>query len=257
MTGFCRDQSKGLLIGLSGGFFGGLAGLGGGLIMIPLMSWIVRLTQHQAHGTSLAAIVFTSLIGSMMYFYHGSVDWTAALILAAAAMLTARFGALYAHSLPEKTLKKAFGWFIIVISLLLVSKGTLLKLSFQIGPSLYHIILIITGIFTGFLAGMMGVGGGSVMIPSLAIFIAMPQHLAQGTSLLAMLPGSAVGAFTHYRLGNIVKKIAVGLMIGAAIGGYLGASLAHIMPEMYLRVIFSIVGLWMGIRYLRTVRRKA
>ena len=66
--------------------------------------------------------------------------------------------------------------------------------------------------FTGFLAGMMGVGGGGVMVPPLVIFIGMPQHLAQGTSLLAMLPGSAVGAYTHYRLGNVVKTIALGLI---------------------------------------------
>ncbi|MBP1748437.1 MAG: permease [Deltaproteobacteria bacterium] len=251
MAGFWKDQSKGLVIGLSGGFFGGLAGLGGGLIMIPLMSWTMRLTQHQAHGTSLAAIIFTSLIGSITYFRYGSVDWTAALILAASAMLTARFGALYAHSLPERKLRKAFAWFLILISLLLVSKGTILKLSFQAGPVAHYLILIITGIFTGFLAGMMGVGGGGVMVPPLVIFIGMPQHLAQGTSLLAMLPGSAVGAFTHYKLGNVVREITLGLIIGAAAGAYMGASLAHVMPELYLRVIFSIVGVWVGIKYLK------
>jgi uncharacterized protein len=252
MADFIRNQSKGLLIGLSGGFFGGLVGLGGGIIMIPLMSWVMRLTQHQAHGTSLVAIIFISLMGSITYFVHGSADWPAALILAGSAMLTARFGALYAHSLPEKKLKKAFGCFLMVISLLLVSKGTILELSFQVGPALHYLILIVTGMFTGFLAGMMGVGGGGVMVPPLVIFIGMSQHLAQGTSLLAMLPGSAVGAYTHYTLGNVVKTIALGLMIGGAAGSYLGASLAHSIPELYLRVLFSVAGVWMGSKYLRS-----
>ncbi len=248
---FLRNQLRGLLIGLAGGFFGGLVGLGGGIIMVPLMSVILRLTQHQAHGTSLVAIIFTSLVGSMIYFRHGSADFTAALILAASAMLTARFGALYAHSLSEKKLKKAFAWFLIVISLFLVSKGTILKLSFQAGPFAYYIILVTTGMFTGFLAAMMGVGGGGIMVPLLVIFIGMPQHLAQGTSLLAMLPGSSVGAYTHFRLGNVATKIALGLMVGAAAGSYFGAFLAHSTPELYLKIIFSIVGIWMGIRYLR------
>ena len=252
MTRFVRDQSKGLLIGLSGGFFGGRAGLGGGIIMIPLMTWAMRLTQHQAHGTSLVAIIFTSLIGAITYFIHGSADWAAAVILAGCAMITARFGALYAHSLPEKQLKKAFGCFLIAISLLLISKGTVLKLSFQAGPVLHYAILIVTGMFTGFLAGMMGVGGGGVMVPPLVIFIGMPQHLAQGTSLLAMLPGSAVGAHTHYKLGNVAKAIALGLMVGGAVGAYLGASLAHHIPELYLRILFSFVGVWMGTKYLRS-----
>lgn len=90
------------------------------------------------------------------------------------------------------------------------------------------------------------------MVPPLVIFIGMPQHLAQGTSLLAMLPGSAVGAHTHYKLGNVVKAIALGLMAGGALGAYLGASLAHHIPELYLRVLFSLVGVWMGTKYVRS-----
>lgn len=253
MTDFFKCQVRGVLIGLAGGFFGGLAGLGGGVVMVPLMTWIVRLTQHQAHGTSLAAIIFTSLIGSITYFMHGSVDWSAALILAVSAMFTARFGALYAHSLPEKKLRKAFAWFLILISLILISKDTILKLSFHAGPYAYYLVLIVTGIFTGFLAGMMGVGGGGVMVPPLVIFLGMPQQLAQGTSLLAMLPGSVIGTVTHHRLGNVMKTIILGLILGAALGGYLGASLAHILPEIYLRIIFAMVGIWMGISYLRNV----
>lgn len=252
MAGFWRDQSKGLLIGLSGGFFGGLAGLGGGIIMIPLMSLTIRLTQHQAHGTSLMAIVFTSFIGSLTYFHHGSVDWAAAFILASSAIITSRIGVLYAHSLPENKLRKAFGIFVICISVILISKDIAFTPSYHAGTVCRYAVLITTGIFTGFLIGMMGVGGGSIMIPSLVMLIGMPQHVAQGTSLLAMVPGSAMGAYTHYKLGNIVKKIALGLMIGAAAGGHLGAAFAHAIPEFYLRLIFAMFGLWMGIKYLRS-----
>ncbi|MDD3845457.1 MAG: sulfite exporter TauE/SafE family protein [Syntrophorhabdaceae bacterium] len=249
---FCKNQAKGLVIGLAGGTFGGLAGLGGGVIMIPLMAWLAGLSQHGAHGTSLLAIVFTGLIGAVTYFFHGSVDWPAALILAASAIATARLGALYAHSLPEKKLRKAFGWFLVFVSLLLVSKGLIMGSSYHIGPVVYYVVLFATGLFTGFLSGMMGVGGGGIMIPPLVILIGMPQHLAQGTSLLAMVPGSAMGAFTHYKLGNVAKQIALGLMAGAAIGGYFGATFAHLLPELYLKFLFSIVGLWMGIRYIRS-----
>jgi uncharacterized membrane protein YfcA len=167
-------------------------------------------------------------------------------------MITARFGALYAHSLPEKQLKRAFGWFLVVVSLLLVFKSAILKSSYHVGPFLHYTTLIGTGAFTGFLSGMMGVGGGGIMVPFLVIFIGMPQHLAQGTSLLAMVPGSAMGAFTHYRLGNVAKHLGLGLALGAAIGGYIGASFAHLVPEFYLKVIFALVGLWMGIRYIKT-----
>lgn len=249
---FYKNQAKGFVIGLAGGAFGGLAGLGGGIIMIPLMAFFAGLSQHRAHGTSLVAIVFTGLIGAATYFFHGSVDWAAALILAASALSTARFGALYAHSLPEKKLRKAFGWFLLFVSVMLISKDFIMKSSFSTGPVSHYIILIATGIFTGFLSGMMGVGGGGVMVPPLVILLGMPQHLAQGTSLLAMVPGSAMGAATHNKLGNVAKEIALGLMIGAAIGGYFGSTFAHLTPEFYLRLLFSVVGLWMGIRYIKT-----
>ena len=97
----------GLISGILGGFFGGLLGLGGGVIMIPLMTWLAKMTQHQAHGTSLVAIVFTAIVGAATYFSLGGVDWKIALILAISATITARFGARYAHSLPEKKLKMA------------------------------------------------------------------------------------------------------------------------------------------------------
>ena len=79
--------------------------------MIPLMTGLAKLSQHKAHGTSLAAIIFTALVGAVTYSLHGAVDWKIAAVLAVSAILFARFGALYAHSLPEKKLKKAFGLF--------------------------------------------------------------------------------------------------------------------------------------------------
>ncbi len=57
----------GLNSGILGGFFGGLLGLGGGVIMIPLMTWLAKMTQHQAHGTSLVELVFTAIVGVMIY----------------------------------------------------------------------------------------------------------------------------------------------------------------------------------------------
>lgn len=240
-----------MVIGLAGGVFGGLAGLGGGVVMIPLMVVLGKLTQHSAHGTSLVAIVFTGLIGSITYFFNGCVDWKASLILAVCAMLTARVGALYAHSLPEKKLRKAFGFFLVFAALLLISRGTITGVSYHAGPVLYYFVLSFTGIFTGFASGMMGIGGGGIMIPLLVILIGMPQHLAQGTSLLAMVPGGAMGAATYYRLGNVAKGIAPGLAVGAAIGGYFGATFAYLMPEFYLKLIFASVSIWMGIRYIR------
>jgi uncharacterized membrane protein YfcA len=238
----------GFVIGLLAGAFGGLAGLGGGVIMIPLMVRFFQLIQKQAHGTSLMALVFTGLTGAATYYLKGSVDPMAAALLAATAILTARFGALYADSLPEWQLKRAFGIFVIVVSLLLLSKPFLVQYSHPVTGWVKIVALLGSGVVSGFLAGMMGVGGGAIMVPALVLLVGHTQHTAQGTSLLAMVPAGSMGAFTHWRLGNVVTKIVPGLMLGIILGTYLGGTLAHMLSEANLRYIFAAVLIWLGTR---------
>jgi uncharacterized protein len=239
------------LIGLVAGIFGGLVGLGGGVIMIPLMVGIKKLTQHKAHGTSLVALVFTGIAGAVTYFLKGSVDMIASVLLAVTAIFTARAGAKFAHALPEWKLKRSFGGFLIVVSLLLLIKPYLPGLVHTTAGWYKAVVLLITGMFTGFLSGMMGVGGGTIMVPAMVLFIGMGQHISQGTSLLAMVPAGGVGAFTHGRLGNVESSLLAGLIPGILLGTYLGGTLAHILPEAALRIIFAAVLIWTGARYLK------
>jgi uncharacterized membrane protein YfcA len=99
---------------------------------------------------------------------------------------------------------------------------------------------------------MMGVGGGGIMVPPMVVLAGMGQHTAQGTSLLAMVLIGTSGASTHYRLGNVETRVAGGLVVGALAGGYLGGEVANMLPDLYLRLVFIGVGVWMGARYLRS-----
>jgi uncharacterized membrane protein YfcA len=241
----------GIISGLLGGFFGGLLGLGGGVIMIPLMTWLAKMTQHQAHGTSLVAIVFTAIVGAATYYLHGEIDLKVALILAISATVTARFGARYAHSLPENKLKMAFGCFLIFASTMLVAKSYLPKALWTFGPWASVIVFLLIGFVTGFVSGMMGVGGGGVMVPLMVVLGNIGQHMAQGTSLLAMVPASTSGALTHYRLGNVKLDIVLGLIIGSLVGAYFGAAAASQLPDFHLKIAFAVVGVWMGMKYIK------
>lgn len=243
-------------IGLAAGAFGGLVGLGGGVIMIPLMVHFLGFPQHLAHGTSLAALVFTGLTGAGTYYLNGTVDPVAAALLAATAILTARFGALYANSLPEWKLKLAFGVFVIGVSLLLVLKPYYANLSSPATGAVRVAVLLASGVVSGFFAGLMGVGGGSLMVPAMVLFLGFSQHLAQGSSLLAMVPAGAVGAYTHWRLGNVALPAVPGLILGIVAGTYGGSTLAHWLSEGSLRVIFAVVLIWQGCRDIRKSLRQ-
>ncbi len=242
------------LIGFLAGIFGGLVGLGGGVIMIPLMVGILKLSQHQAHGTSLVALVFTGIAGAIAYGLQGTIDIAASMLIAVTAMVTARAGARFAHSLPEWKLKRSFGAFLVFVSLLMLVKPYLPHIPGMEAGWPKIIVLLITGILTGFLSGMMGVGGGTIMVPAMVLLAGFPQHTAQGTSLLAMVPAGGVGAYTHWKLGNVRTNLLMGLIPGILIGTYLGGTLAHFLSDGTLRLVFAAVLIWTGVRYLRTVK---
>ena len=239
----------GFVIGLSAGILGGLVGIGGGMIMIPLMVAFLGMGQHQAHGTSLFAVVFTGLVGAVTYAMHGSVNHFAAAVLAVTAGVMAIIGARYTQRLSEKALRRTFGFFLIAMSALMLSKPYLpavaaLSVTGWAGVT----TLLISGAVVGFLAGLMGVGGGGMMIPVLVLLMGMSQYTAQGTSLAAMVPPAVVGSWTHRRLGNVRKDVLLVLIAGVLAGTCLGGAMAHLVPERELRILFSLVILWVGIR---------
>ena len=240
-----------LITGLLAGFFGGLLGIGGGVVMIPMMVGILKTSQRQAHGTSLAALVFIGLAGSISYGLKGSIDLPASILLASTATITAYAGARYSNSLPEWKLKRFFGFFLIFVAATLILKPYITETVFVLSGTAKVLVLLLVGLITGVLAGIMGVGGGSVMIPAAVIFLGFDQHTAQGSSLLTMVPMGIMGAWTHYRLGNVKMNILGSLIAGVFAGAYLGSSTAHLLDEALLRFIFGIVLLWTGIRSIR------
>jgi len=240
------------LIGLIAGVFGGLVGLGGGVVMIPLMTRMLGLPQARAHGTSLAVVVVAGLSGAFAYAMEGTVDYGAALILAVTASATARVGAHYCAILPEWKLKRHFGCILVAAAFLLAAKPYLGFLAvFSLAGWASVAALAATGLVTGFIAGLLGIGGGAFMIAGMVIFVGMGQHIAQGSSLLSMVPAAAVGAWAHWRRGNVEVPILPGLAVGILIGAFLGGAVANSLPEQTLRIVFAVVLTWLGVDLVR------
>jgi uncharacterized membrane protein YfcA len=240
-------------IGLAAGVLGGLIGLGGGIIMVPLLVEWMKVDQCRAHGTSLAVLVFTGISGSATYGFHGQIDWTAAAALALPALFTAAAGARLADRLPGWKLKKIFGAFLIFCSALLLLKPFLTDIIGKLPGCASIIALIITGILTGFLSGLMGVGGGTIMVPVMVLLAGFSQHAAQGTALLVMVPMGAVGAFTHWRLSNVAGNLLYGLVPGIILGTFAGGNIAQMIPDDPLRWTFVLVTVYTGCRYIKAV----
>jgi uncharacterized protein len=113
------------------------------------------------------------------------------------------------------------------------------------------LILLVIGIITGVMAGMLGIGGGLVVIPALVMVMGMSQQAAQGTSLAMMLPPIGIlAAYNYYKAGHVDIKIALVLAITFIAGSYFGSKLAIRLPQELMKKIFGIFLLLVAIKML-------
>jgi uncharacterized membrane protein YfcA len=112
-------------------------------------------------------------------------------------------------------------------------------------------LAVVGGLAAGLLSGTIGVGGGIVFVPFLTVVYRLPQTVAQGTSLLAIIPTAIVGGVTHLREGNVVRDGALFMGGGGVVGGILGALVAVHVPDGILARVFALVLIINGAVLLR------
>ena len=114
--------------------------------------------------------------------------------------------------------------------------------------------LLAIGLSAGLLAGLLGIGGGVVMVPAMVLIMGLDQHVAQGTSLLVIIPAAAFGSFTHHRHGRLTLRDAAALAVGGVLGAVLGSVTALSLDEKLLQRLFAVLILIVAARLLMTRR---
>ncbi|HOP80409.1 MAG TPA: sulfite exporter TauE/SafE family protein [Armatimonadota bacterium] len=240
-----------VIIGISAGLLSGLLGVGGGVILIPAMIYILNLPQVQAHGTSLGVILFIALFALVPYTSEGQINWLIALGLAIGGVTGAPVGAVIAHRLTAARLRSFFGVFLLLVGIRMLFDAA--DTLFIPGESLlptqvitatgvwYAIIIILIGLITGILSGLLGIGGGIIMIPAMVLLLGIEQQTAQGISLAVIVPVALSGAITHYKHGNIRKDILFLLVIGGIIGAPISGLLTIRLEPVILRGVFGVL----------------
>jgi uncharacterized protein len=113
------------------------------------------------------------------------------------------------------------------------------------------LILIVVGIITGVMAGMLGIGGAIIMIPALVFLLGISQQTAQGTSLAVMLPPvGIIAAYNYYKAGQVNIRFAIILAVFFLVGSYFGSKLALNMSQVLLKKIFGIILLLVAAKML-------
>lgn len=243
------------LIGLVVGFFSGLFGVGGGIVLVPLLIVVVGFSQRKASGTSLAAVLPTAIAAMVSYAAHGSVDWIAGAILAVGAVAGSLVGAWLLHHTHQHALRWIFIVFLLVVAgrlfFLIPNRAIVLEFTPWVIAA-----LVVLGLVTGILSGLLGVGGGVFVVPALMLIFGVGDLMAKGTSLLMIIPTALTGTIANERRGNTDLKAAaiIGcLSVPASIGG---AALAWAVPPMLGSILFALLLIYCAVQLAWHALRK-
>lgn len=236
-------------IGLAAGLLSGLFGVGGGTVIVPMLVLLLAYDQRRAAGTSLAAIIPTATVGVISYALHDAVAWIPALILAAGSVVGAQIGTALLPRISQTALRWMFAAFLVVVivSLFIVipSRDAALELTWLSGAG-----LVALGLLTGVLAGLLGVGGGVVVVPSLVLLFGTSDLLAKGTSLLMMIPTAISGTIGNLRRKNVDVLAGIVIGVAACTTTALGAWIATVLDPRTANILFALFLVYVAVQMI-------
>lgn len=243
LDGSARSIIVLIVVGMLVGVLSGTFGIGGGTVIVPALVWL-GLSQRNAAATSTLAIVPTSISGVVSYATGGHVDWLAAVLLFCGMFVGGQIGSWLLSRLPELVLRWIFVAFLVFVVINQVSfvpsRDHQIAMSVTTG-----ICLALLGVIIGTLAGLLGIGGGALAVPSLSMLFGASDLVARGTSLLAMFPNSITTSAANLkrRLAHVKTALIIGVTaavtapLGTWIAGAVSPRVGAIMFACYLCVL--------------------
>jgi uncharacterized membrane protein YfcA len=244
-------------VGAAGGLLSGLLGVGGGLLMVPLLIALAGMDQRRAATTSLVAIVPTALAGSVNYLAHGEADLRLAAVVAVGGVAGSWLGTWLLRRTPVAVLRWLFVGFLLLVALRMVLVEPVRAADLHLTAGTFAALLGI-GVLMGLAAGMFGVGGGVVVVPALVV-LGVGDLLARGTSLLVMVPTSTVGTIANVRARAV--DLQTGLIVGGAatVASTGGVALAFALPARTAALLYALLlvvsAVQLALRAVRLQRR--
>lgn len=251
------------LIGSLAGFAGAIVGLGGGFVMIPFLIFLYPLSPQLIIGTSMAVLFVNSISSSIAYSRQKRIDYRSGAWFALMMLPGSVIGALLAEQFTGKLFFTVFGLFLMSVSVFLLLKPNQPVRRF-LSPTVTREFVDATGnthtysyhrgfgmfvsFFTGFVSSLLGIGGGSILVPTMVLLLMFPPHIATATSMFVIMLSALVGTLSHAALGNVAWIFVLFLAPGAFLGGQLGARVAAKLPAQTLLRILAVTLILVGIR---------
>lgn len=259
LDGSARSIIVLIVVGMLVGVLSGTFGIGGGTVIVPALVWL-GLSQRNAAATSMLAIVPTAISGVVSYAAGGNVDWLAAALLFCGMFVGGQVGSWLLSRLPELVLRWIFVAFLVFVVINQVSfvpsRDHQIAMSVTTG-----ICLALLGVIIGTLAGLLGIGGGALAVPSLSMLFGASDLVARGTSLLAMFPNSITTSAANLkrRLAHVKTALIIGVTaaatapLGTWIAGEVSPRVGAIMFACYLCVLL-VRSVFVAVKATRAAR---
>jgi uncharacterized protein len=255
-----------LLLGAGAGLLAGLFGIGGGLVIVPVLiltfqalGFPLEILVHLAVGTSLATIIPTSISSTLTHHRKGGVNWHWFRLIAPGIVLGALLGAWTASLLSGLALQNIIGTFVLLVAV---------QMAFNLKPAPGRgqpptPVMAAAGGLIGWASAIFGIGGGTLSVPFLTWCNAVMRQ-AVGTSAALGFPIAVFGALGNlwagwqhpelpdWATGYIYWPAFAGIVLASVPFARLGAKLAHFLPELLLKRLFALLLLLVGLRFLLT-----
>lgn len=253
-----------LAMGAVAGMFAGLLGIGGGIIIVPVLAVVfetqgvsIDVLMHVAIGTSLATIVITSLSSMRAHHKHQAIDWTVVRVITIGVFIGGLLGAAIANRIPGEDLKILFSIFMFLIATQMYFGNAAKPQRRLPGKS----GMIAAGTTIGIISSIMGVGGGSMSVPFLtwcnmnirravATSSAIGFPIALSGSIGFIVTGWSVSGRPVMSLGYVNLPAFLSTVVASVLFAPLGAKLAHRIPPILLKRVFAGFLFVLGVRMI-------
>ncbi|MDH5482153.1 MAG: sulfite exporter TauE/SafE family protein [Candidatus Bathyarchaeota archaeon] len=246
-----------IVFGFFIGIIASMAGVGGGIFIVPLLTLFYGFIVKSATATSLTTIIFTAVASAINYARQKRIYYKTGLILVITTAPGAYVGAWLATITEERTLGLVFGGFLVLVAARMIidvlrtktqSKNTATTTDSELIKSRKTIIIGIgLSFFGGVASGLLGIGGGTLIVPIMAVALGMPIHYATATSMFTMIFTSISGVARYYQSELIDFPVALILAVGTIFGAQVGAHTSKKVSGKNLSLIFSIILTFAGI----------
>jgi len=266
-----------LVVSIIAGFIGSLLGIGGGLIIIPFLSIVFKLTMHQAAAAGLVSVIATSSGAASAYVKDKLTHLRIGMFLQLATVIGGVLGAILSGFLPTKILSVIFGILLLYNSLLMIknrtsdekpreySQATKWTKSLKLYGSYYDKILnreitysaqntfwgFLMMTFAGLLSGLLGIGSGIFKVLALDTIMKLPFKVSTATSNFMMGVTALASISIYLARGDIVYDICGAVAVGVLGGSLIGSKVMPYIKSKYLKVAFALILIYTSIEMIK------